>query len=157
MNQMTTGASNDFEQATNMAQKMVASWGMSEELGPRTYGEREHEVFLGREMSTNRNLSNETAARVDKEVTRIIEEQYKRARDIIESHRDEIDLMARSLLELETLEASQIDEIMAGKKPTPPKPDSDESSSDNTGGGESDSGSSNPVQPDLDRPAGHSA
>src|SRR5690606_7681085 len=91
MNQMTTGAANDFEQATNLAQRMVSSWGMSEELGPRTYGEREHEVFLGRDVSTNRNLSNETAARVDKEVTRIIEEQYKRARQIIEDHRDRIE------------------------------------------------------------------
>ncbi len=160
MNQMTTGAANDFEQATNMAQKMVSSWGMSEELGPRTYGEREHEVFLGREMSTNRNLSNETAARVDKEVTRIIEEQYQRAREIIESHRDEIEVMAKALLNWETLDSSQIREIMEGKQPTPPKIDDDLRSADSgddspeTGG---KSGGKGGVQPDLDSPAGHSA
>ena len=156
MDQMTTGAANDFEQATNMAQKMVSSWGMSEELGPRTYGEREHEVFLGREMSTNRNLSNETAARVDKEVSRIIEEQYKRAREIIESHRDEIEVMSKALLKWETLDASQIREIMDGRQPTPPKIDEElraaDSGDDDAGADEKDS-----ARPDLDSPAGHSA
>src|SRR5690606_20516496 len=127
MNQMTTGAANDFEQATNLAQRNVSSWGMSEELGPRTSGEREHEVFLGRDVSTNRNLSNETAARVDKEVTRIIEEQYKRARQIIEDHRDSIEVMAKALLEWETLDSKQIDEIMDGRKPSPPDQKSDAS------------------------------
>lgn len=155
MDQMTTGAANDFEQATNMAQKMVSSWGMSDELGPRTYGEREHEVFLGREMSTNRNLSNETAARVDKEVTRIIEEQYKRAREIIETHRDEIEVMAKALLEFETLDAEQIREIMAGRKPTPPKPGDD--LKDAGPGDSGDADDSGTVRPDLDNPAGHSA
>jgi cell division protease FtsH len=157
MNQMTTGASNDFEQATNMAQLMVSSWGMSEELGPRTYGEREHEVFLGRDVSTNRNLSNETAARVDKEVTRIIEEQYKRAREIIESHRDEIEMMTKALLEWETLDARQIDEIMAGKKPTPPDVPEDKASSGNSGGTDKPEAKGKSVGPDLDQPAGTSA
>src|SRR6056300_481582 len=76
MDQMTTGASNDFEQATQMAQNMVSRWGMSDDLGPRVYGENNSEVFLGREMSTHRNISPETAERVEQEVTRIIREEY---------------------------------------------------------------------------------
>ena len=157
MNQMTTGAANDFEQATNLAQRMVSSWGMSEELGPRTYGEREHEVFLGRDVSTNRNLSNETAARVDKEVTRIIEEQYKRARQIIEDNRDKIEVMAKALLEWETLDSRQIDEIMDGRKPSPPDEKSDASGTKGPDDSAEDAGREGPVQPDMDQPAGHSA
>ncbi len=157
MNQMTTGAANDFEQATNLAQRMVSSWGMSEELGPRTYGEREHEVFLGRDVSTNRNLSNETAARVDKEVTRIIEEQYKRARQIIEDNRDKIEVMAKALLEWETLDSRQIDEIMDGRKPSPPDQKSDASGTKGPDDSAEDAGREGPVQPDMDQPAGHSA
>ncbi|GJL81890.1 MAG: ATP-dependent zinc metalloprotease FtsH [marine bacterium B5-7] len=168
MNQMTTGASNDFEHATSLAQKMVSSWGMSEELGPRTYGEPETEVFLGRDMSTHRNLSNETAARVDKEVTRIIEEQYKRARDIIEKERDKIEVMAKALLDWETLDANQIDEIMQGKTPTPPPLDDVESSSsgddsddaeavDSQSAGTSDESDKDKTEPDLDAPASGSA
>lgn len=119
MKQMTTGASNDFEQATQLAQNMVARWGMSD-LGPRVYGDNHSEIFLGREISTQRNVSPETAEKVEKEVTRIIEEQYARAKKIITTNRAKIKVMAQSLLEWETLEAKQVDEIMAGKQPTPP-------------------------------------
>ena len=153
MNQMTTGAGNDFEQATGLAQKMVSNWGMSDTMGPRVYGENESEVFLGRDVSTHKNLSNETAARVDNEVSRIVQEQYDRARNIIESHRNEMELMTAALLELETLDAAQIDEAMMGKKPTPPaeKP-STKNTSDNSGGdAKSDDKdiADKPVQPDL--------
>ena len=120
MNQMATGASNDFEQATELSQNMVARWGMSDELGPRVYGENQHEVFLGREISSHRNVSPDTAEKVEKEVSRIIKQQYARARTIIEENRDKVEAMATSLLEWETLDANQVDEIMAGKQPTPP-------------------------------------
>ena len=122
MKQMTTGASNDFEQATKLAQNMVSRWGMSDELGPRVYGDNQSEVFLGREMSTQRNLSPETAERVEQEVTQIIRDQYNRAREIIERRRDTIEVMANRLLEWETLDAEQVKQIMRGEKPTPPKP-----------------------------------
>jgi cell division protease FtsH len=111
-------------------------------------------VFLGRDVTTHRNLSNATAEKVDREVTRIIEEQYNRARRIIEENRDRIVTMARALIEWETLEASQIEEIMAGKEPTPP---SDLGSSS----GDSDKPKSPTPKPDIkpnmDSPAGSSA
>ncbi len=121
MNQMTTGASNDFEQATQLAQNMVARWGMSDALGPRVYGDNQSEVFLGREMSTHKNVSPDTAERVEKEVTRIIEQEYGRARGIVEDSRAKIEVMAHALLEWETLDSGQVDEIMAGLQPSPPK------------------------------------
>ncbi len=120
MGQMTTGAANDFEQATELAQKMVARWGMSDVLGPRVYGENQSEVFLGRDVTTHRNLSDATAQKVDGEITRIIEDQYSRARQIIEENRAKVEIMAKALMEWETLDAGQIDDIMAGKQPRPP-------------------------------------
>ncbi len=131
MQQMTTGASNDFEQATQMAQNMVARWGMSDVLGPRVYGENQSEIFLGREMSTHRNVSPETAEKVEREITRIIENEYQRARGILEENRDKVEVMAQALLEWETLDADQVEEIMTGKTPTPP---------DSTGSGNNRSG-----------------
>ncbi len=120
MDQMTTGASNDFEQATEMAQNMVSRWGMSDTLGTRVYGANTSEVFLGREMAANRNISPQTAENVEQEVSRIIKEQYTRARKILDSNRDKVEVMAKALLEWETLDAKQVEEIMLGKTPTPP-------------------------------------
>ena len=120
MDQMTTGASNDFEQATELAQNMVARWGMSDAMGPRVYGENNSEVFLGRDVTTHRNLSDETARKVDSEVTRIVEEQYSRARNIIEESSKKVDLMAKALMEWETLDSEQIEDIMSGRDPRPP-------------------------------------
>ncbi len=134
MDQMTTGASNDFEHATQLAQNMVARWGMSDTLGPRVYGENQSEVFLGRDMSTHRNVSPETAERVEKEISKIIDQEYARAREIIENNRDKMEVMAQSLLEWETLNASQVNQIMNGQQPTPPdqKSDNDKSGSNHS-------------------------
>ncbi len=122
MNQMTTGASNDFERATDMARKMVTQWGMSEALGPMVYGENEGEVFLGRSVTTHKNVSEATMKRVDEEIRRIIDQQYALARGLIEANRDKIEAMTKALLEWETLDADQINDIMAGNPPRPPKP-----------------------------------
>ncbi len=119
MDQMTTGASNDFEVATDLAQKMVSRWGMSDELGPRVYGDNDSEVFMGRDMGSHKNLSPAVQERVDSEVSRIIDEQYARARQIIEDEREKIELMATTLLEWETLNADQINDIMNGDQPRP--------------------------------------
>jgi len=122
MQQMTTGASNDFERATQMARDMVTRYGMSDELGPMVYAENEGEVFLGRSITKTTNISEETMRRVDTEIRRIIDEQYALARKLIEEHSDKVEAMAKALLELETIDADQIDDIMAGKPPRPPKP-----------------------------------
>jgi len=152
MNQMTTGAANDFEQATGLAQKMVQRWGMSDQLGPRVYGDNESEVFLGRDVTTHRNISNATAEQVDQEVSRIIEEQYTRAREIIEGHREIIEVMAHALMDWETLESDQLDQIMRGETPRPP---SSSDGNDKPGGG-AKSKERPEIKPNLDAPAGGS-
>ncbi|MFA6444679.1 MAG: AAA family ATPase, partial [Sterolibacterium sp.] len=122
MHQMTTGASNDFERATDIARRMVTHWGMSDALGPMVYGENEGEVFLGRSVTTHKNVSEATMQSVDAEIRRIIDQQYGVARKLIEDNRDKIEIMAKALLEWETLDAEQLDDIMAGKPPRSPKP-----------------------------------
>ena len=121
MHQMTTGASNDFERATQMARDMVVRYGMSDVMGPMVYGENENEVFLGRSVTQSKHISESTMEKVDAEVRRIIDEQYAIARKLIESHQEEMHKMAHALLEWETIDAEQIDDIMNGKDPRPPK------------------------------------
>ncbi|MHB1292048.1 MAG: ATP-dependent zinc metalloprotease FtsH [Sulfuricella sp.] len=122
MGQMTTGASNDFERATEMARRMVTQWGMSDALGPMVYGENDGEIFLGRSVTTHKNVSETTMQKVDAEIRRIVDEQYALARRLIEENRDKIEVMAKALLEWETLDAEQIGDIMEGHAPRPPKP-----------------------------------
>ncbi|ACV36997.1 MAG: ATP-dependent zinc metalloprotease FtsH [Candidatus Accumulibacter sp.] len=129
MNQMTTGASNDFERATQMARDMVTRYGMSDALGPMVYGENEGEVFLGRSVTTHKNMSEATMEKVDAEIRRIIDEQYALARRLLEENRSRVEAMATALLELETIDSDQIDDIMAGKPPRPPKQPQSRSSS----------------------------
>jgi cell division protease FtsH len=121
MNQMTTGASNDFERATQMARDMVTRYGMSDVLGPMVYGENEGEVFLGRSVTTHKNVSEATMQKVDAEIRRIIDQQYALARRLLDENRDKVEAMTKALLEWETIDAEQIDDIMAGKPPRPPK------------------------------------
>jgi cell division protease FtsH len=127
MQQMTTGAANDFERATEIARRMVTQWGMSDELGPMVYGENEGEIFLGRAVTTHKNVSEATMQKVDSEIRRIIDTQYRLARKLIEENRDKVEAMAKALLELETLDADQIADIMSGKPPRPPKPSGSQS------------------------------
>ncbi len=122
MNQMTTGASNDFKRATEMARRMVTEWGMSDALGPMVYGENEGEVFLGRSVTNHQSVSEATMQQVDQEIRRIIDQQYALARKLIEDNRDKVEVMTKTLLEWETIDADQIDDIMAGRAPRPPKP-----------------------------------
>lgn len=121
MNQMTTGASNDFERATQIARDMVMRYGMTDALGPMVYAENEGEVFLGRSVTKTTSISEETMRKVDHEVRSIIDAQYKIARDLIEHHSDKMHAMAKALMEWETIDADQIDDIMAGKPPREPK------------------------------------
>ena len=121
MNQMTTGASNDFERATAIARDMVTRYGMSDLLGPMVYAENEGEIFLGRSITKTTHMSEETMRKVDSEIRRIIDEQYAAARKILEENREKVEMMAKALLEWETIDADQIDDIMAGRPPRPPK------------------------------------
>jgi cell division protease FtsH len=121
MNQMTTGASNDFERATQLARDMVTRYGMSDALGPMVYAENEGEVFLGRSVTKTTNMSEETMQRVDAEVRRIIDEQYAVARKLIEDNKDKMHAMAKALLEWETIDGEQVEDIMNGRAPRPPK------------------------------------
>ena len=121
MNQMTTGASNDFERATQIARDMVTRYGMTDALGPMVYAEQEGEPFLGRSMSKPSGISEETMQKVDAEVRRIIDEQYHLARKLIEDNSDKMHAMAKAMLDWETIDAEQLDDIMAGKEPRPPK------------------------------------
>jgi cell division protease FtsH len=121
MNQMTTGASNDFQRATDLARRMVTQWGMSDVLGPMVYGEEEGEIFLGRSVTTHKNMSEASLQKVDAEIRRIIDEQYALARRLLEENRDKVEAMTAALLEFETIDADQINDIMEGKAPRPPK------------------------------------
>ena len=121
MHQMTTGASNDFERATSMARDMVTRYGMSD-LGPMVYGENEGEVFLGRSVTTHKALSEATMQKVDAEIRRIIDEQYALAKRLLDENRDKVEAMTQALLEWETIDADQINDIMAGNTPRPPQP-----------------------------------
>ncbi len=119
---ITTGASNDIEHATRMARSMVTRWGLSEELGPLMYEEKDTEVFLGMSAGSPRSqVSEETAKKIDEEVRAIIDDCYATARRVLEENRDKMDMMAEGLLEYETIDRGQIDEIMSGRKPSPPK------------------------------------
>tara|TARA_Y100001936_G_scaffold253768_1_gene320798 strand:- start:1859 stop:3754 length:1896 start_codon:yes stop_codon:yes gene_type:complete len=120
MKQMTTGASNDFERATQMARNMVTQWGMSESLGPMVYGDNQGEAY--NPMIATNNLSEATMKNVDKEIRRIIDQQYALARKLIEENRDKIEVMAKALLEWETINSEQIEDIMNGRDPRAPKP-----------------------------------
>lgn len=121
MNQMTTGASNDFERATQLARDMVTRYGMSDKMGVMVYAESEgNGGYLGIAQAT-RNISEATQREVDAEVRRILEEQYQVARKIIEDNKDKMHRMAKALLDWETIDAEQIDDIMAGREPRPPK------------------------------------
>ncbi len=121
MKQMTTGASNDFERATQIARDMVMKFGMTEALGPMVYAEDEGEIFLGRSVTRTTNVSSSTLLKIENEIRRIIDEQYALARKLIEDNRDKVEALAHALIEWETLDAEQIDDIVSGRPPRPPK------------------------------------
>ncbi|WP_019938345.1 ATP-dependent zinc metalloprotease FtsH [Bordetella sp. FB-8] len=121
MNQMTTGASNDFERATAIARDIVTRYGMTDSLGPMVYAENEGEVFLGRSVTKTTHMSEATMQKVDAEIRSIIDEQYGVARKILEDNRDKVEAMTAALLEWETIDADQIGDIIDGRPPRPPK------------------------------------
>jgi cell division protease FtsH len=130
MHHITTGAGNDIERATDMARKMVCEWGMSE-LGPLSFGKREEQIFLGREIAQHRDFSEATAIRIDEQVKKLVEGGYNNARKVIEEHAPALERIALALLEREVLDGSEVIQLIDGKelraytRPTPPAPPSD--------------------------------
>jgi cell division protease FtsH len=125
---ITTGASNDIEKATELARNMVTKWGLSERLGPLSYGEDDGEVFLGHSVTKHKQFSDETAEAIDQEVRAVIDKNYKIAEKILKDNINILHLMAEALIKYETLDANQIQDIMEGREPRPPAhPDDDRS------------------------------
>jgi cell division protease FtsH len=112
---ITTGAGNDLERATELARRMVCEWGMSEALGPLTFGKKEEQIFLGREIAQHQDYSEDTAIRIDQEVRRIVLDNYKRAKDLLEGARPILDKIADELLVREVLDADQVKALVEGK------------------------------------------
>jgi len=123
---ITTGAQNDIQQATRIARSMVCDWGMSDVLGPQAFGANAEVMFLGKEVSRQQEMSEETARKVDGEVGRIIHEAYEKARSILVENRDKLELLTKALLEWETLDGSEVEELFKnGKLDRVKKSDSD--------------------------------
>ncbi|MCP4288647.1 MAG: ATP-dependent zinc metalloprotease FtsH [Gammaproteobacteria bacterium] len=145
---VTTGAQNDIQRATDIARGMVTKWGLSDKLGPLMYGEEEEEVFLGRSVTQHKNVSDETAHTIDEEIRSFIESNYQRAKKILAERLDTLHLMAEALMKYETIDSGQIDDIMAGNDPKPPK-DWDDDSEPKSGEG-IDASSNTEVEDDAD-------
>jgi cell division protease FtsH len=114
-NELTTGAGNDIERASQLARKMVCEWGMSDRLGPLTYGAKEEEIFLGREVTKHRDFSEDTANVIDDEVKKIVSSCMKRAEKILSENIDKLHRLSNALLEREILDGEEIDKILRGE------------------------------------------
>ncbi len=143
---VTTGASNDIKRVTEMARNMVTKWGLSDELGPIAYGEQEDEVFLGRSVTQHKNVSDETARRIDEVVRGILDQAYVEAKKILTENMDKLHAMAALLLKYETIDSAQIDAIMEGREPGEPRGWTSGDSSKPSGGADAGSMSGTPVQ-----------
>jgi cell division protease FtsH len=150
---VTTGASNDIERATSIARSMVTQWGLSDRMGPLTYSEEEGEVFLGKSMGRQKTVSDETAQAIDSEIRTIIDRNYQRAVDILKGNEDKLHLMADALMKYETIDSDQIDTIMEGKEPGPPKDWGDDGNKPSGKTGDPSTKSQTDDDPDLPDPA----
>jgi cell division protease FtsH len=129
---MTTGAGNDLERSTELARKMVCEWGMSDAMGPLTFGKKEEQIFLGREIAQHQDYSEDTAIRIDHEIKRFVQTNYERAKAVLEEHRVPLERIAEELLIREVLDAEQVRRIVAGEaleahKPAPLPPSVEDS------------------------------
>ena len=119
LDHMTTGAGNDIQRATDLARKMVCEWGMSDVLGPLSFGQKEEQIFLGKEFARHRDYSEQTALTVDQEIRRIVSENYEHARKVLLDNKDSLARIAEALLERETLDGPEIDALMQGRELPP--------------------------------------
>jgi membrane protease FtsH catalytic subunit (EC 3.4.24.-) len=150
---VTTGAQNDIQRVTEIARNMVTKWGLSDALGPLAYGEDEGEVFLGHQVTQHKTISDETAHAIDEEVRRIVEENYSAAKKVLEANVDTLHAMADALIKFETIDRDQIDDVMNGRPPRPPKDYTQ--STDTTAGGSGAAEGSKPADDsgDVGKPA----
>ena len=123
LDHMTTGAGNDIERATDLARKMVTAWGMSDKLGPLSFGKKEEQIFLGRELSQHKDYSEKTAEDIDSEIRSIVTGAYENAKKVVKANFDKLELLAEALLERETLDAAEIYETLGMEAPKHEKPD----------------------------------
>ena len=144
--EVSTGASNDIQRATEIARNMVTKWGLSSRLGPLTYSEDEGEVFLGRSVTQHKQVSDETSHIIDEEIRAIIDRNYKRAEEILNEDLDKLHVMADALVKYETIDREQIEDIMDGKQPRPPKDSLDTPKSSDDDSGETEAS----AKPDAD-------
>jgi cell division protease FtsH len=114
LKEVTTGASNDLERATNLSHRMICEFGMNDRLGPRTFGRKDREIFLGRDFARERNYSEETAEAIDEEIRKIITESYGRTMTLLKKNRDRLTRLADALLEREVLDGDEVDRILRG-------------------------------------------
>jgi cell division protease FtsH len=154
---VTTGASNDIERATEIARSMVTKWGLSDRMGPLSYGEDENEVFLGHSVARHKNVSDGTALAIDEEIRLVIDSNYKRAETLLKENLEKLHLMAEALIKYETIDSEQINDIMNGKPPRPPA-DWIDTAPPQTDSGErpakSKAGKEKPAESPLGDPAG---
>ena len=149
--QVTTGASNDIERATDIARNMVTKWGLSDKMGPLVYGEDDGEVFLGRSVTQHKAMSDRTAQEIDSEIRNLIDSTYAEAEQLLKENQDKLNLMAEALLKYETIDSDQIDVIMEGKEPGPPKDWSDTTPPPSDSG---DDAEAKPKEKDSSKPIG---
>jgi len=145
LEKVTTGASNDIERATEISRAMVTKWGLSEKMGPLSYGEEDGEVFLGHSVTQHKAVSDDTANSIDQEIRRIIDSNYERAVKLITDNMDKLHIMAKALVKYETIDKGQIDDIMEGKEPRPPEDWIDDEPSSGTTAASGDSPKSGPI------------
>jgi cell division protease FtsH len=122
---VTTGAANDIERATEIARNMVTKWGLSDRLGTLTYAEEDGEVFLGRSVTQHKQVGDKTRDAIDEEVRRVIDDNYRRAKDVLDANLEKLHKMAETLIKYETIDDEQIKDIMQGREPRPPKDSAD--------------------------------
>ena len=158
-NHYTTGAANDLERATALARRMVCELGMSETLGPLTFGKKEEMVFLGKEIATHKDYSEQTAVQIDKEVRSIVENAYNRALTLLRDNMDKLQLLAKTLLEREVLDGEQMNRLLRGEKleplrPVEPEPPQEASSAPEAQATRPEGGQLEAFPPPAPRPAG---
>jgi len=150
---VTTGAQNDIHRATEIARNMVTKWGLSDKLGPLSYGEDEGEVFLGHSVTQHKAISDDTANAIDEEIRSIINRNYQRSENILRENLDKLHLMAEALIKYETIDSNQITDILEGRPPRPPADWEDTEPKSGSGLGSSTAGKDKPVDGAVGGPA----